>query len=196
MITHLARAIAPIALDAIGMIVFAALIALDVGVVPAAIVSIVIAVALVAWELALGRSVPPLQWLSLVIVLISAGATLFTGDARFVMVKPTIIYLAIGSAMLQRGWMNRYVAPDDIDYVRDMMELFGFVWAGLMFVTAAANLVIALVFTSWWPLFVAVFPLGSKLALFAIQFGVTYTVGRARGKRHAEQAAKNTVAPA
>jgi hypothetical protein len=26
---------------------------------------------------------------------------------RFVMVKPTLIYAAIGTAMLQRGWMNR-----------------------------------------------------------------------------------------
>ena len=39
-----------------------------------------------------------------------------------------------------------------------------------MVVTAAANLVVAFAFTAYWPLFMAVFPMASKIALFAIQY--------------------------
>jgi hypothetical protein len=52
----------------------------------------------------------------------------------------------------------------------DLMILWGYVWAGLMFVTAAANGLVALEFTRAWPAFIAVFPLASKLALFAVQY--------------------------
>ena len=183
MIKHLARAAGPIVLDAVGMIFFAVLLALKVDLVVATIVGIAIACSLVAWELVRGKPVPPLQWLSVAIVLISAGATLVTHDPRFVMIKPTIVYLAVGAAMLKPGWLNRYVAPDRLALVGDWMTKFGFVWAGLMFVTGVANLVIAVAFTQWWPLFIGTFPFFSKLALFAVHFTAVYAIGRARFRR-------------
>jgi hypothetical protein len=95
------------------------------------------------------------------------------------MVKPTLIYAAIGAAMLQRGRMNRYVAPDGAAGVEDWMIRFGYVWAALMLATGLANLIVAPAFTAWWPLFVAAFPLVSKLALFALQFASVCSIGRA-----------------
>jgi hypothetical protein len=41
-----------------------------------------------------------------------------------------------------------------------------------MALTAAANFVVAVWFTQDWPLFIAVFPMASKLVLFAIHFTV------------------------
>lgn len=183
MIKHLARSIGPLAQDGLGMIVFAVLLALHVDVVIAAIVGAVMACGVAAWEWFRHGTITPLQTLSVVIVVVSAGATVFTGDPRFVMVKPTIIYAAIGAVMLRKGWMNRYVAPDGLARVGDLMTLFGYVWAGLMLATALANLVIALAFTAWWPLFIAVFPFASKLVLFAVQFTVTFSIARARKRR-------------
>src|SRR3546814_13349637 len=40
--------------------------------------------------------------------------------------------------------------------------------------TAIANLVIAIAFTPWWPLFIGVFPLASKVGLFAVHFAVAH----------------------
>jgi intracellular septation protein A len=183
MIKHLFRAISPLVIDSLGMIIFAVLLALHVDVAVAAIVGAVLALGVVSWELARRQPVAPLQWLSLIIVLISAGATVFTGDPRFVMVKPTIIYTAIGAAMLRKGWMNRYVSPEALARIGDLMTRFGYIWAGLMFATALANLIIAMAFTAWWPLFIGAFPLVSKLLLFAVQFTVTYATGQARRRR-------------
>ena len=51
-----------------------------------------------------------------------------------------------------------------------LMIAFGYVWAGLMALTGVANLVVAVWFTEHWPLYKAVFPIASKLALFGLQY--------------------------
>jgi len=176
-------AVGPLIFDSLGVIAFAVLLALGAGVVPATIAGTVAALAVVGWEMARGRRPVPLQWISLAMVLFSAAATLLTGDPRFVMAKPTIVYLIVGAAMLRRGWMNRYIPPEQIALVGDVMERFGFVWAAMMFATAAANLVVALTFTAWWPLFIGVVPLASKFGLFAIHFATVQMIGKARQRR-------------
>jgi intracellular septation protein A len=113
-----------------------------------------------------------MQWASLGLVTVLGGATLFTGDPRFVMIKPTIIYLTIGAAMLQPGWMDRYMPPASKDYLpRRLIVAGGYVWSGLMFATAALNLFIALTMDhKVWLAFIGVFPLASKLGLFAVHY--------------------------
>ena len=176
-------AVGPLVFDSLGVIVFAVLLGLGAGVGAATVAGTVAAVAVVGWEVLRGKRPAPLQWISLVMVLVSAAATLLTGDPRFVMVKPTIVYLIVAAAMLRRGWMNRYIPPADLPLVGDVMERFGFVWAGLMFATAAANLVIAYAFTPWWPALIGIFPLASKALLFAVHFTIVQLVGRARTRR-------------
>ena len=182
MFKQLIYAIVPLLFDSLGVIVFAVLLAMHVDLIVATGVAAAIACAVVAWELVRRRSVAAMQWLSLVMVIVSAGATLLTHDPRFVMVKPTVIYAVIGAAMLRRGWMNRYVPPDRLAVVEDLMTRFGYVWAGLMFVTGILNLVVAVAFTAWWPTFIAVFPLGTKLGLFAVQFGIVRLIGQKRAR--------------
>jgi intracellular septation protein A len=88
------------------------------------------------------------------------------------MIKPTVIYLTIGAAMLQRGWMERYIPPQGRALVPDRVFIgWGYVWAGMMFLTAVANLVIAVALGHRaWLVFVGAFPLASKLALFAVNY--------------------------
>src|SRR5271170_1117329 len=85
------------------------------------------------------RQIGALQWVSLGLLVVFGGATLVTQDARFIMFKPTVIHLMLCAVMLRPGWMERYVPADERDRVRPMLAVFGFVWAGLMFLTAAAN---------------------------------------------------------
>jgi intracellular septation protein A len=176
-------AVGPLVFDSLGVIVFAVLLGLGASVGVATVAGTVAAVAVVGWEVARGKRPAPLQWISLAMVLVSAAATLLTGDPRFLMIKPTIVYLIVAAAMLRRGWMNRYIPPEQIAEVGDVMERFGFVWAAMMAATAVANLIIALAFTPWWPLFIGVFPLASKAGLFAIHFAVVQYVRRARARR-------------
>jgi intracellular septation protein A len=136
-----------------------------------------------AWMMARGEKVNAMQWTSLGLVIVLGSASLMTGDPRFVMFKPTIIYAAIGAAMLKRGWMTRYIPEDAQGLVDDLTLGFGYVWAALMFATAALNLVFALESRAAWTAFIAVFPLASKILLFATQYLCLQVIGRARHAR-------------
>ncbi|HEY2483259.1 MAG TPA: septation protein IspZ [Caulobacteraceae bacterium] len=162
----------PILTDMLSTIVFAGLFALTSNIYVSTSAAIVMGVGQAAYEKLRGRPVPGMQWASLALVTVLGGATLFTGDPRFVMVKPTIIYLTIGAAMLQPGWMDRYMPPASKDYLpRRLIVAGGYVWSGLMFLTAALNLFIALTLDhKVWLAFIGVFPLASKLGLFAIHY--------------------------
>ena len=176
-------ALGPMLFDSLGVLVFAVLLVAGAGIIPATIAGTVVALAVVGYELMRGKKVAALQWISLASVLLTAAATLFTGDPRFVMAKPTIVYLIVGSVMLRKGWLNRYIMPEQQALVGDVMDRFGMIWEALMFTSAALNLVVAVFFTAWWPLFIGIFPLASKFGLFAIHIAVVHFIGQARLRR-------------
>ena len=173
-------ALRPLVLDFLSTIVFLILVALKVDLVIAASSGIVIGVGQVILLKAMRRPVAPLQWMGLGLVLVFGTASLVTHDLRFLMVKPTIIYLLIGAVMLKRGWMLRYMPPVASGHGEDVMTTFGYVWAGLMFVTAIANAVFAIWFTPHWVQFMAIFPMVSKIMLFAVQYLTTRSIVRRR----------------
>ena len=147
---------------------------------------IAIGVAQVIYLKARRRPVDLMQWMSLGLVLVFGTATLLTHNPHFMMVKPTLIYVAVGLVMMKPGWMLRYVPPVAHELGADLIRGFGYVWAGLMFFTAAANLVLAMGDPKLWIQFLAIFPLASKLGLFAIQYLTMRVVVGARHRR-AEQ---------
>jgi intracellular septation protein A len=185
----------PIVTDMFSTIVFAALFALTNNIYVSTGAAIAMGVGQVGYEKLRGRSVPGMQWASLGLVTVMGCATLLTGDPRFVMVKPTVIYLTVGAAMMQRGWMERYIPPRGREFVPDRVFIgWGYVWAGLMFATAIANLVIAIALgRQTWLLFVGAFPLASKLALFAVNYLHIRHV--AMRNHHAREAATATAEP-
>jgi intracellular septation protein len=89
------------------------------------------------------RPIEVMQWMSLIAVLAAGVATLISHDPRFVMVKPSLIYIMVGVIMLKPGWMNRYL-PAIREKLSDIAVIFGLVWSGLMSVSAALNLLVAL----------------------------------------------------
>jgi intracellular septation protein len=136
----------------------------------------------IAIELLRRKPVGVIQWMSLALVIGFGGASLITHDPRFVMFKPSIIYVIVGSVMLKPGWMNRYLPPEAQEYVPDLGFAFGYVWAGLMFLSAALNLgaVVLHLNVVTWAAFMSVYAIASKLSLFLIQYGVMRFVGRRR----------------
>lgn len=184
----------PLVLDFLGTIVFLILVALKVDPTIAAASGIVIGVGQVLIQKLMNKPIAPLQWMGLGLVLVFGTASLLTHDLRFLMVKPSIIYALIGAVMLKKGWMLRYMPPQAQGHGAEVMTVFGYVWAGLMFVTGALNLVFALAFTAQWVAFMAIFPMVSKIVLFAIQYAVTRAIVRRRIL--AEQTGEGAVAVA
>lgn len=147
----------------------------------AVVSGLALAVGRIGWELLHHRRLDALQWISLVVVLASGAGTLHTSNPLYVMLQPTLIYLLAGVAMLQRGWMNRYLPPRVLEFVPDLGIAFGHVWAGLMFFSASLNLVLALnLGVTAWGAAISAWGVASKLALFFIQYGVMKIVGRRR----------------
>jgi intracellular septation protein A len=137
----------------------------------------------IAWQFAHKKPVEALQWLSVVIILVSGTATFLTDDPRFVMIKPSIIYIVVGVVMLKRGWMNRYLPPIAQATVPDLGITFGYVWAGLMFFSAALNLVLALTLdAATWAAVKSVWAIGSKVGLFGIQYAIMKSTGIRRAR--------------
>jgi intracellular septation protein A len=177
---NLLHAARPLVNDLASSLLFAGLLAAGVDAAAATLIAMAFGLAHVALWLALRRPVAPLQWASLALVLVFGAAGLVLHDARFLMAKPSLIYLVIAVVMLKRGWMLRYLPPVAAGHGEGLMIGFGYVWAGLMTVSAVTNLVVAVWLPEHWPLYKAVFPLASKLTLLAIQYATVRAVVKPR----------------
>jgi intracellular septation protein A len=137
-------------------------------------------VAQIGWALYRRQPIGSLQLLSVVLILVSGTATLFTRDPTFVMLKPSVIYCIVGLVMLRRGWMNRYL-PERAAPVADVATRFGYAWAGLMFASAALNIAMALTLDAkTWAAVMSAWGIASKIGLFLIQYAVMTAVGKRR----------------
>jgi intracellular septation protein len=173
-------------LDMASMVVFLLVVLITDNLYWSAAAGMAFGVAQIGWQLVRRQTIEALQWLSLVQVLAAGTATMLTDNATFMMLKPTVLSVVLGVVMLKRGWMNRYLSPAVIDLEGDIGTLFGFIWAGLMFLTGALNLVLALVLdTKDWSVAMSAWGLGSNIALFLIQYLVMSLIAR---RRSAEKA--------
>ena len=112
-----------------------------------------------------------MEWLSLFLVIAAGTATLLTDDPRFVLFKPSVIYVIVGIVMLKVGWMNRYLPAIARAVASDVAVIMGFVWAGLMFVSAAVNAFVAIACSvPTWAMVMPVFGIVSKVAVFISGF--------------------------
>jgi len=177
---NLAYAIRPLALDMLSTLFFAGVFALTKSVIVATAIGMAVGIGQVAWLLVRRRKIAALQWASVGLVIVMGSAAILTNDPRFVMIKPTIIYVVVAASMLQPGWLIRYTPPQGLAYLpRSLMVGAGYAWAGLMALTAILNMYFAF-FTSAaaWAAFLAVFPMASKLTAFAVHYAVFHAIAR------------------
>jgi len=165
-------AVRPLATDLAATLFFYGVLAATGDVRAATLIGMALGIAQVIYMRLRRRPIALMQWTSLSLVVVMGGLTLLTHDPRFVLVKATVVYLAIGAAMLQPGWMYRYVPPVATDHLpRKLVVGFGYVWAALIVGTGGLNLyltftaspqTVASVMSVWAP--------ASKVALFAVQY--------------------------
>ena len=170
-----------LALDFVSTLLFLGLFELTHSLVLSVGIAIAAALAQFGWALARARKIDRLQWVSLAVVIASGTATLVTGDSIYVKLKPTVIYLMIAWAMLERGWMLRFMPPRAIELMPDMIITFGYVWAGLMVFSALLNTALALTpGVALWGSVMSLWALFSKPGLFFIQYAIMKFIGRRR----------------
>ena len=117
------------------------------------------------------KPIETMEWLSLFLVIAAGTATLLTDDPRFVLFKPSVIYVIVGIVMLKPGWMNRYLPEIARAVASDVAVIVGFVWAGLMFLSAAVNACVALAASlQTWAVVMPIFGIVSKVIVFLSGF--------------------------
>ena len=178
----LLQAARPILADLAATLVFAAVAALTHSP-PAAIgIALLIGAGQLAYAGLARKPIGALQWMSLGLVAVFGVASLLTHDPRFVMFKPSLVYAVVGATMLKPGWMTRYMPARAGGLIPQAQVVgWGYAWAALMLATAVLNAGVALAADfATWTRFISLFPLGSKIALFAGQYAVLRTGAQRR----------------
>jgi intracellular septation protein A len=171
-------------LDMAATLLFLALYLLTGNVALSVVLGMALGAAQIGWQLARRMPIDTMQWMSLFLVLGAGTVTLITHDPRFIMIKPSVIYIIVGVVMLKRGWLNRYLPPIAIELVPDIAVILGYAWSGLMFFSAALNLIVALNFSVvTWSVTMSIWGIASKAAMFLIGYAVMRTIGAARSRR-------------
>jgi intracellular septation protein A len=188
--TNLLKAAKLLLLDMAATLFFLALYLLTQNIALSVVLGMALGVAQIGYLLVRRKPIDTMQWMSLFLVLGAGTVTLITDDPRFVMIKPSVIYIIVGVVMLRKGWMNRYLPPVAIELVPDIAVTFGYVWAGLMFFSAALNVIVALTFSVvTWSVTMSIYGIVSKAALFLIGYATMRIVGRRRRRQHLCEAA-------
>lgn len=183
-----------LALDLASTLVLLAVLQVTHSIPLAAGLGISIAIGQVGYDLLRRKAVHPLLWLSLVVVVASGAATLITQDARFIMIKPSVISVVFGVIMLKRGWMDRYLPPIALEVVPDIAVIFGYIWAGSQFLAAALNIVVALNFDAvTWASIMSIYHTVTLVGLFLVQYATMRFIG-VRRRRAATSAEPVTAA--
>jgi intracellular septation protein len=170
-------------LDMAATLFFLALYVLTHNVALSVVLGMALGTAQIGWQLARRKPIDTMQWMSLFLVLGAGTVTLITNDPRFMMIKPSVIYAIVGLVMLKRGWMNRYLPPVAIALVPDIAVILGYAWSGMMFFSAALNVVVALNFSVvTWSVAMSVWGIVSKVALFLIGYATMRIVAGRRAQ--------------
>ncbi len=169
---HLLRALQPLLRDLLSTLVFVALLWTTGDIYLASGIGIALGIGQTLWYMYSGHAIGPLQWLSLVLITVLGMTTILTRNPHFVMMKPTILWIALGAVMLRRDWMAPYLPPIVTDNLDDALIVrAGYAWATLMFALAVLNLVVAFTMTAkFWSVYALAAPTVSFLALFTTQY--------------------------
>jgi intracellular septation protein len=180
--------------DMVPMILFLVLFMATKNIILATGAGIAVGLAQVGYGLARRRPIGALQLASLGLVAVFGTMTLVTRDPRFIMFKPTAIQLILGAVMLRPGWMERYVPAEAREVARPLLTAFGFVWAGLMFLLAALNVLLVVAADPvTWARFHLFVPPVAIIGLFLIQYAYMRAAAARSGLAYVDRAAGGAV---
>ena len=116
------------------------------------------------------QPITAMQWMSLGLVVVLGGLTMWTANSTFIRFKASIAHFAIATVMSKRGWQLPYMPPIVRENVTDDVIIrWGYAWCGLVALMGLSNIAAAIYMNmDQWTLFIA--GLGfAKLAIVAVQ---------------------------
>ncbi len=132
----------------------------------------------VGWQWASGHKVETMHWITLGILLVMGGATLFFHDERFIKWKPTLVNWLFAVLFLGSQWLTGK------PFIQRMMEkniqmdsqatwnVLNYSWAAFFFVVGIVNLWVAFTFsTEIWVNFKMFGIIGLTLIFVVLQAG-------------------------
>ncbi len=140
-------------------------------------VAIVASLAQVGWLLARGRRVEPMLWVSLGVIVVFGGATIWLNDETFIKWKPSILYLLFAGSLVAGRvfWQRNFVRSllgQQIELPGPIWERLLWAWSGFFALLAVANLFVAYNFsTDAWVNF-KLFGLMGLTLTFVIGIGI------------------------
>jgi intracellular septation protein len=113
-------------------------------------VGIVATVLQIAYLIVRGRKVDGMLWLSLGVIVVMGGLTIYFHDENFIKWKPTILYFAFALALLvaQLGFRSnlmRKVMEEQVKLPESVWARVGYAWIGFFLFQGVLNLVMAFV---------------------------------------------------
>ncbi|MFV0279413.1 MAG: septation protein IspZ [Rhodoblastus sp.] len=125
------------------------------------------------WAKRAGYRMNAVSYASLALIILLGGATLVSGDPRFVLIKPSLAHFGIGALMLKRGWMARYMPAKVTEHAPDLIVVAGYWWAGLMLAVGAGIVATALSGDAkLWGFFVFIAAPAAKVVAIAVQYAL------------------------
>jgi intracellular septation protein A len=161
-------------------------------IVQATMVGVVAGIARFAYIKFRNQPIGALQYLSVVLVVVTGVTTIITKDPHFVMIKSSVISLAVAGVMLSTNWMAPYLPPivtNNLD--RRIIAWTSRSWGFLQIVLAIANAFVAFAFGTYvWAWYASIVPTSALLLAFAAQYAIfRLLVGRNIRAKMAAQAA-------
>jgi len=123
------------------------------GIFAATAAAIAATVAQVAWVLARGRKVAPMQWVSLAIIVIFGGATLLLRDETFIKWKPTVLYWISSAAFLgglafRANFVKALLGGEELVLPERVWTRLAVAWGIFFLAMGAVNLWVAFTFST------------------------------------------------
>jgi intracellular septation protein len=168
------RAFRPILLDLLATIVFIVLLWATDNTVLATLSGVAAGVARFAWMKVRGQPVGPLQYVSVVLVIVSGTATIVTQDVLFMQIKSSLVAGAVAIVMLTTNWMAPYLPSIVTENIAPrIVRWTSLAWGLLVLGLAIANAVVALDFSrDVWMAYTAVVPAAVQVSAFVLQYAV------------------------
>jgi intracellular septation protein len=143
----------------------------------ATVVVVIATLAQVAWLVARGKKIDMILWVSLALVVIMGGLTIWLHSETFIKWKPTLLYWVMASALLIAwlGWRKnliRALLGEQLTLPDPIWQRLNWAWATFFALMGALNLWVAYSFaTPTWVNF-KLFGIMGMLLVFAIGQGL------------------------
>ena len=116
-------------------------------------VAIAATFAQIAWLLIRGRKIDTMLWVSLVVITVFCGMTLFLHDEAFIKWKPTILYWAFASVLLGGMWFRkknliRILLAGQMELPDVAWNKLNWAWIGFFVFMGFVNLLVAFNFST------------------------------------------------